>query len=84
MSIGNLRDQGNKGNNFPYQLAALKLAGMSLMKNLDEERLANATVSGLIIDINNYFNNNPEIYLVSKSIVTDGTLWYACLTVAKI
>lgn len=25
MSIGNLRDQGNKGNNFPYQLAVLKL-----------------------------------------------------------
>lgn len=24
MSIGNLRDQGNKGNNFPYQLANLK------------------------------------------------------------
>lgn len=25
MSVGNLRDQGNKGNNFPYQLAVLKL-----------------------------------------------------------
>jgi hypothetical protein len=25
MSIGNLRDQGNKGNNFPWQLAVLKL-----------------------------------------------------------
>lgn len=25
MSIGNLKDQGNKGNNFPYQLAVLKL-----------------------------------------------------------
>jgi len=27
MSIGNLRDQGNKGNNFPYQLASLQLLG---------------------------------------------------------
>lgn len=25
MSIGNLKDNGNKGNNFPYQLAVLKL-----------------------------------------------------------
>lgn len=25
MSVGNLKDQGNKGNNFPYQLAVLKL-----------------------------------------------------------
>lgn len=29
MSVGNLKDYGNKGNNFPYQLAALKLAGMN-------------------------------------------------------
>lgn len=27
MSIGNLKDQGNKGNNYPYQLASLKLLG---------------------------------------------------------
>lgn len=27
MSIGNLRDQGNKGNNFPYQLRSLQLLG---------------------------------------------------------
>jgi hypothetical protein len=27
MSIGNLKDQGNKGNNFPYQLRTLQLLG---------------------------------------------------------
>lgn len=27
MSVGNLKDQGNKGNNFPYQLSVLKLLG---------------------------------------------------------
>ena len=27
MSIGNLKDQGNKGNNFPYQLRVLQLLG---------------------------------------------------------
>jgi len=28
MSIGNLKDQGNKGNNFPYQLKNLQLLGL--------------------------------------------------------
>jgi hypothetical protein len=27
MSIGNLKDQGNKGNNFPYQLRNLQILG---------------------------------------------------------
>lgn len=27
MSVGNLKDQGNKGNNFPYQFRMLKLLG---------------------------------------------------------
>ena len=27
MSVGNLKDQGNKGNNFPYQLRSLQLLG---------------------------------------------------------
>jgi len=28
MSVGNLKDQGNKGNNFPYQLNTLKTLGL--------------------------------------------------------
>ena len=35
MSIGNTRDQGNKGNNFPYQLANLKLLG-SISEGIDD------------------------------------------------
>ncbi len=31
MSVGNLKDSGNKGNNFPYQLAVLKLLDGILM-----------------------------------------------------
>jgi len=27
MSVGNLKTQGNKGNNFPYQLSVLKVLG---------------------------------------------------------
>lgn len=84
MSIGNLRDQGNKGNNFPYQLAALKLAGMSLIKNLEEVEASGATPAALTTDINSYFTSNPDKYLVSKSVVWDGTTYTAFLTVASI
>ena len=35
MSIGNTRDQGNKGSNFPYQLANLKLLG-SISEGIDD------------------------------------------------
>lgn len=84
MSIGNLRDQGNKGNNFPYQLAALKLAGMSLMKNLTEVSISNASSTSLATDITSYFTANPNMYLVDKSIIFDGTLYVAYLTVASI
>ena len=28
MSVGNLKDNGNKGNNFPYQINVLKLLGL--------------------------------------------------------
>ena len=30
MSIGNLKDNGNKGNNFPYQLGTLQLLDLIL------------------------------------------------------
>ena len=35
MSIGNLKDQGTKGNNYPYQLANLKLLG-SISDNISD------------------------------------------------
>ena len=42
MSIGNLKDQGNKGNNFPYQLKTLQLLGaindgISALPGVDHE-----------------------------------------------
>lgn len=42
MSIGNLKDQGNKGNNFPYQLRTLQLlsdisSGISALPGVDHE-----------------------------------------------
>ena len=83
MSIGNTKTQGNKGNNYPYQLAALKLAGMSLMKNLEEVSMGDNSSGLLQTHIDNYFNTYPDKYLVSKVIVYDGTKWYAFLTVAS-
>jgi hypothetical protein len=56
MSIGNLKDQGNKGNNFPYQLKTLQLLGaindsISALPGVDYETRtstyeANTTVAG--------------------------------------
>ena len=85
MSIGNLKTQGNKGNNFPYQLAALKLAGMSQMRNLEE--ICNNAYSDLkdVCDfINAYFDLNPDKYLVSKVVIWNGTKYVILLTVASI
>lgn len=69
MSIGNLKDYGNKGNNFPYQLAALKLAGMNQLLFCEEVTMTAANVAALLILINAYFTANPEKFLISKSII---------------
>lgn len=71
MSIGNLKDYGNKGNNFPFQLAVLKGISLSQGRNLSEETLSNSTVVGLEADINHLFTLNPNSYLVSKSVIYD-------------
>ena len=55
MSVGNLKDYGNKGNNFPYQLAALKLAGMNQLLFCEEVHMTSTSVAGLATLIDNYF-----------------------------
>ena len=47
MSIGNLKDQGNKGNNYPYQLANLKLLGSIS----DSSTTANGTLLNILAAI---------------------------------
>jgi len=71
MSIGNLKTYGNKGNNFPFQLATLKGLALSQIKNITEEVVTNATAAGLETDINSLLALNPNSYLVSKSVVYD-------------
>jgi hypothetical protein len=51
MSVGNLKTYGNKGNNFPYQLNALKLASVSQLKNCSEITLNNANFGYKLIKL---------------------------------
>lgn len=86
MSVGNLKDQGNKGNNFPYQLSALKLAGKELNANLSELTVNGATPAALTININGALSSNPGKFLVAKSVVYDSatSTYHAFLTLATI
>lgn len=71
MSIGNLKTYGNKGNNFPFQLATLKGLSLGQFRNITENAMTNATVAGLEADINALLASDPNSYLVSKSVVYD-------------
>ena len=84
MSIGNLRDTGNKGNNFPYQLAALQLAGLSKFVNLVEVTFSDPVAATLSTTISAYFVANPNDYLISKSVMFTGTDYVAFITVGTI
>lgn len=86
MSIGNLKDQGNKGNNFPYQLSAVRLAGKDQLLNLTEVNFQETTAANLTAIINTYFNTNKNKFLVSKAIVINPSTskWEAFLTVATL
>lgn len=85
MSIGNLKDSGNQGNNFPYQLAVLKGLSISQFRNLSEYQITENNVGDLQTQINLFLNSKPNAFLVSKSIVVSSTDEYtAFLTVAEL
>ena len=84
MSIGNLKDSGNQGNNFPYQKSVLKGLSLSQCRNLEEVEINNSAYSSLATSIDNYFTSNPSKYLVAKSIIYDGTKYVAFLTIASL
>jgi len=84
MSVGNLKYYGNKGNNFPYQLQALQLLGMSQNLFLRETQVSAASAGLLETAINTVLSNSTTKFLVSKSVVYDGTTWYAFLTLATL
>lgn len=86
MSVGNLKTYGNKGNNFPFQLATLKGLAIAQLKNLTEDSVSSATAAGLETNINALMALNPNGYLVSKSVVYDSSasVFVAFLTIASL
>lgn len=84
MSIGNLKDSGNQGNNFPYQKSVLKGLSLSQCRNLEEITYQDSDPDVIRQSIDNYFGLYPNKYLVSKEIVWDGTNYVAFLTIASI
>lgn len=83
MSIGNLKDSGNQGNNFPFQKAVLKGLALSQCRNLTEVYLT-STLASVATTINAYFTANPDKYLVSKIVVHDSPNFRIFLTVADL
>lgn len=75
MSIGNLKDQGNKGNNFPYQLKNLqllgKIANVAKTDLCDEVIVTGGTPSELAVNLNAYYENNPNLIMIAKSVIYD-------------
>ena len=84
MSVGNLKDSGNQGNNFPYQLAVLRGLALSQCRNLEEVMIYAGDTASLASDINTYFTTYPNKYLISKQVTWDSSNYTAFLTVASI
>jgi hypothetical protein len=82
MSIGNLKDQGNKGNNFPYQLAVLKLldqivANTGATSTMDRELRVTtyqAIVAGAGYSIGDIISRTDIINVATGAIIS--TLWF--------
>ena len=73
MSIGNLKDYGNKGNNFPFQLKTLQGLSIPQYRNLRTLYLFDANPSVLESLINAEFANAPDSYLVSQNVFFDAS-----------
>ena len=83
MSVGNLKDYGNKGNNFPYQLKVLQGLSLGQCSNLKEYDLNAPTSAALKLALETLFQSYPESYLVSKSVIYDGANYTALVTLAN-
>jgi len=86
MSIGNLKTYGNKGNNFPFQLAVLKGLDLSKAAHLTERVITAPNAADLETNINAQLVTDSNKYLVSKSVVFDSATpeFVAFLTFATI
>ena len=86
MSIGNLKTYGNKGNNFPFQLAVLKGLELSKCAHLTEVVITAPNAADLETNIRDLLAAASNKYLVSKSVVFDSATpeFVAFLTIATI
>jgi len=86
MSIGNLKDYGNKGNNFPWQLKMLQGLSLNQLKNTEEVLFEAVTSTLLVAAINAYFIANPTEYLISKVVIYNSTTtsFSAFVTIASL
>lgn len=88
MSIGNLKDSGNQGNNFPFQLKVLqgldKTANQTKCENLTEYYLQESTLSDMKTAIQMIFDSVPNGYLISKQIVWNGVDYGAFITIGTL
>ena len=82
MSIGNLKDNGNKGNNYPYQLASLQLLEAILNAVVatggpDREfRITTykALVNGVGYSIGDFISRTDNIDVATGTVIS--TLWF--------
>ncbi len=82
MSVGNLKDYGNKGNNFPYQLAVLKLLdgilnAVGVLPGVDYEMRTTpykANKNGVGYSTNDFISRVDIINAATGVIVS--TLWF--------
>ena len=90
MSVGNLKDNGNKGNNFPYQLAVLKLldqinSSISSLPGVDYETRTTtykAIAAGPGYSIGDIIVRYDIIDVATSTVVS--TLWFNQTTQAVI
>ena len=84
MSIGNTKDQGNKGNNFPYQLRTLQLLasindGISALPGIDHESRTSTYEATCTICGPGYSNGDIIIRYDIIDLATgliDATIWF--------
>jgi hypothetical protein len=81
MSIGNLKDYGNKGNNFPFQKKVLSGLSLGRLGELKELVTSETNILDLQTNIDALFAANPNAYLVSKTVFHDGTDYIAFITI---
>lgn len=84
MSIGNLRDSGNKGNNFPYQLANLRLLDDILLAisssspivpagTISDAYFSGATNAATIVLYQTWRAANPTKKVIARTMMVDPT-----------